>query len=78
MPLQSAFAPARLPKTKTFELDGRAWVTDETTFRILEQQASLGTEKSGGWYFAFCLGAGTIIPAPSPESAAEIEPQQAN
>ena len=76
MPLQSVFAPAKLPKTKTFELDGRAWVTDETTFRILEQQASLGTEKSGGWYFAFCLGAGTIIPAPSAET--EMEHRQAN
>jgi hypothetical protein len=68
MPLQSAAAPAKLPKTKTFELDGRAWVTDETTFRVLEQQASLGTEKTGNWYFAFCLGAGTIIPAPFREA----------
>ena len=68
MPLQTATAPAKLPKTKTFELDGRAWVTDETTFRVLEQQASLGTEKTGNWYFAFCLGAGTIIPAPLPEA----------
>ncbi len=68
MPLQIAASVGKLPKTKTFELDGRAWVTDETTFRILEQQASLGTEKTGGWYFAFCLGAGTIIPAPLTES----------
>jgi hypothetical protein len=78
MPLQSAFAVAKLPKTKTFELDGRAWMTDETTFRILEQQASLGTEKAGGWYFAFCLGAGTIIPAPLPETESRTERQQAN
>jgi hypothetical protein len=68
MPLQSAAAAARLPKTKTFELDGRAWMTDETTFRILEQQAALGTDNSGNWYFAFCLGAGTIIPAPLAET----------
>jgi hypothetical protein len=44
-------------------------MTDETTFRVLEQHASLGTEKTGGWYFAFCLGAGKIVPAPLPESA---------
>ena len=70
MPLQSAAATARLPKTKTFELDGRVWVTDETTFRVLEQHASLGTDKTSNWYFAFCLGAGTIVPAP----LNEIEP----
>jgi hypothetical protein len=68
MPLQTAAATAKLQKTKIFELDGRAWVTDETTFRVLEQQASLGTEKSGNWYFAFCLGAGTIIPSPFAET----------
>lgn len=68
MPLQNAESSARLPKTKTFELDGRAWMTDETTFRILEQQDSLSAEKNGGWYFAFCLGAGTIIPAPFSET----------
>ena len=64
MPLQDSLNSARFPKTKTFELDGRAWMTDESTFRILEQHTSLGTEKSGGWYFAFCLGAGKIVPAP--------------
>ena len=68
MPLQSASATAKLPKTKTFELDGRVWVTDETTFRVLEQHASLGTEKTSNWYFAFCLGAGKIIPAPLNET----------
>ena len=64
MPLQDSLNAPTLPKTKTFELDGRAWMTDESTFRILEQHASLGTEKNGGWYFAFCLGAGKIVPAP--------------
>ncbi|HEY2821134.1 MAG TPA: hypothetical protein VGJ06_08850 [Candidatus Acidoferrum sp.] len=68
MPLHDSVGSARLPKTKTFELDGRAWMTDESTFRILEQQTSLGTETTGSWYFAFCLGAGTIIPAPFPET----------
>ena len=64
MPLQDSLGSAKLSKMKTFELDGRAWMTDESTFRILEQHASLGTEKNGGWYFAFCLGAGKIVPAP--------------
>jgi hypothetical protein len=64
MPLQESLSSAKLAKMKTFELDGRAWMTDESTFRILEQHTSLGTEKSGGWYFAFCLGAGKIVPAP--------------
>jgi hypothetical protein len=68
MPRHDTLSPARLPKTKTFELDGRAWMTDETTFRVLQQQAPLGTEKTGGWYFAFCLGAGTIVPAPFAET----------
>jgi hypothetical protein len=68
MPLHNSLGFAGLPKTKTFELDGRAWMTDETTFRILEQQAPLGTERTGSWYFAFCLGAGTIVPAPFPET----------
>ena len=63
MPLQDSLSSAKLQKTKTFELDGRAWMTDESTFRILEQHTSLGTEKNGGWYFAFCLGAGKIVPA---------------
>ncbi|HEY4907218.1 MAG TPA: hypothetical protein VIH74_07175 [Candidatus Acidoferrum sp.] len=63
MPLQDSLNAPTLPKTKTFELDGRAWMTDESTFRILEQHTSLGTEKSGGWYFAFSLGAGKIVPA---------------
>jgi hypothetical protein len=64
MPLQDSLSSATLPKTKTFELDGRAWMTDESTFRVLEQHAPLGPENSGGWYFAFCLGAGKIVPAP--------------
>jgi hypothetical protein len=64
MPLQDSLSSATLPKTKTFELDGRAWMTDESTFRVLEQHASLGPENSSGWYFAFCLGARKIIPAP--------------
>ena len=68
MPLHDAVNSSRMMKTKTFELDGRAWMTDETTFRVLEQHASLGTEKTGGWYFAFCLGAGKIIPVPLPEA----------
>ncbi len=68
MPLQERSATAKLPKTKTFELDGRAWMTDESTFRVLEQHASLGTDKTGDWYFAFCFGAGTIVPAPLIES----------
>jgi hypothetical protein len=68
MPLQDSLSSVTLPKTKTFELDGRAWVTDESTFRILEQHSSVGTEQSGGWYFAFCLGAGKIVPAPIFES----------
>ena len=65
MPLQDALSHTKPSKTRMFELDGRAWMTDETTFRILEQQTSLGTEKTGGWYFAFCLGASKIVPAPS-------------
>jgi hypothetical protein len=65
MPLHNSSVSATSSKTKTFELDGRAWVTDESTFRILEQHASLGTDKTGGWYFAFCLGAGKIAPAPT-------------
>ena len=68
MPLHNSSASVIPPKTKTFELDGRAWMTDETTFRVLEQHASLGTDKTGGWYFAFCLGAGKIVPAPISES----------
>ena len=68
MPLHDALSSPKLAKTRTFELDGRAWMTDESTFRILEQQASLSTEKNGGWYFAFCLGAGTIVPVPLAES----------
>ena len=68
MPLQNSATSATPPKTKTFELDGRAWMTDETTFRVLEQHASLGTDKKGGWYFAFCLGAGKIVPAPISET----------
>lgn len=68
MPLQDSLSSAKLQKTKTFELDGRAWMTDESTFRILEQHTPLGTEKSGGWYFAFCLGAGKIVPAPLVEA----------
>jgi|HubBroStandDraft_5_1064220.scaffolds.fasta_scaffold29874_2 hypothetical protein len=68
MPLQDSLSTAKLSKVKTFELDGRAWMTDESTFRILEQHASLGTDKTGGWYFAFCLGAGKIVPAPIFES----------
>jgi hypothetical protein len=71
MPLQDSLSPEKLRKTKTFELDGRAWMTDESTFRILEQHTSFGTEKSGGWYFAFCLGAGKIVPVPLPESSSE-------
>lgn len=68
MPLHDSLSSSKQTKTKTFELDGRAWMTDETTFRVLEQHASLGTEKTGGWYFAFCLGAGKIVPVPSPEA----------
>ena len=68
MPLQDSIISLKVPKTKTFELDGRAWMTDESTFRILEQHSSTGTEKNGGWYFAFCLGAGKIVPVPSTES----------
>jgi len=68
MPLHDSLSSAKPPKTKTFELDGRAWMTDESTLRILEQHASDGTEKMGGWYFAFCLGAGTIVPAPTSET----------
>jgi hypothetical protein len=68
MPLQDLLGSDKLSKMKTFELDGRAWMTDESTFRILEQHASLGTDKTGGWYFAFCLGAGKIVPAPIFES----------
>lgn len=68
MPLHDASPSSRPMKTKTFELDGRAWMTDETTFRVLEQQASLGSEKTGNWYFAFCLGAGKITPAPFQET----------
>jgi hypothetical protein len=68
MPLQDSLSPAKPSKMKTFELDGRAWMTDESTFRILEQHTSIGTEQSGGWYFAFCLGAGKIVPAPIFES----------
>jgi hypothetical protein len=68
MPLQNLVRPAKLPMTKTFELDGRAWMTDESTFRILEQHTSIGTEQTSGWYFAFCLGAGKIVPAPFTES----------
>jgi hypothetical protein len=64
MPLQDSLNSTKLLKTKTFELDGRAWMTDESTFRILEQHTSIGTEQTGGWYFAFCLGAGKIVPAP--------------
>jgi hypothetical protein len=67
MPLHDSLSSSTSTKTKTFELDGRAWMTDETTFRVLEQHVSLGTEKTGGWYFAFCLGAGKIVPAPLPE-----------
>lgn len=68
MPLQDSLSPVKLSLTKTFELDGRAWMTDESTFRILEQHTSIGNEGTGGWYFAFCLGAGKIVPAPFPES----------
>jgi hypothetical protein len=68
MPLQDTLSSAKLPKMRTFELDGRAWMTDESTFRILEQHASLGTDKTGGWYFAFCLGAGKIVAAPTRET----------
>ena len=64
MPLQDSLSPAKLSKMKTFELDGRAWMTDESTFRILEQHTSVGAEKTSSWYFAFCLGAGKIVPAP--------------
>jgi len=51
MPLQDSLAAAKFPKTKTFKLDGRAWMTDESTFRILEQHTSVGTEKTSSWYF---------------------------
>jgi hypothetical protein len=68
MPLQDSLSSAKLATMKTFELDGRAWMTDESTLRILEQHTSLGTEKSGGWYFAFCLGAGKIVPVPLVEA----------
>jgi hypothetical protein len=68
LPLQDPLDSTKFPKTKTFELDGRAWITDESTFRILEQHTSVGSEKSSGWYFAFCLGAGKIVPAPISES----------
>jgi hypothetical protein len=68
MPLQDSLSPAKLAKTKTFELDGRAWMTDESTFRILEQHTSVGAGKTSSWYFAFCLGAGKIVPAPLAES----------
>jgi hypothetical protein len=68
MPLQNSSESPTLQKTKIFELDGREWMTDETTLRILERHTSLGTESTGGWYFAFCLGAGKIVPAPASEA----------
>jgi hypothetical protein len=61
MPLHNSSHSHALPKTKTFELDGYVWATDESTFRVLERQSSTGGEKIAGWYFAFCVGAGTIV-----------------
>ena len=60
MPQTSTYTLA-LPKTKTFELDGSTWATDESTFKVLERQASAGTELIASWYFAFCVGAGTVV-----------------
>jgi len=67
MPLQNPIYAHTLPKTKTFELDGNVWATDESTFKVIERQSSLGAEKVAHWYFAFCVGAGTIVPV-SPET----------
>jgi hypothetical protein len=61
MPLHNSIYSHSLPKTKTFELDGYMWATDESTYRVLERQSSTGVEKIAGWYFAFCVGAGTIV-----------------
>lgn len=68
MPLQNSAHLNSLPKTKTFELDGNVWATDENTFRVLERQSSLGAERVAGWYFAFCVGAGTIVRVSVPET----------
>jgi hypothetical protein len=67
MPLQNP-SYANLPKTKTFELDGNVWATDESTFKVIERQSSPGAERIANWYFAFCIGAGTIVPVSSPET----------
>ncbi len=69
MPLHNSTYSNSLPKTKTFELDGNMWATDESTFKVLERQSSLGAERVAGWYFAFCVGAGTIVRVSVPETA---------
>ena len=68
IPLQNPIYANSLPKTKTFELDGNVWATDESTFRVLERQSSLGAERVANWYFAFCVGAGTIVRVSVPET----------
>jgi hypothetical protein len=68
MPLQNSLYASNLPKTKTFELDGNVWATDESTFKVIERQSSLGAERVSGWYFAFCVGAGTIVRVSVPET----------
>ena len=68
MPLQTSIYAQALPKTKTFELDGSTWATDESTFKVLARQSSAGTELMASWYFAFCVGAGTVVRLSVPES----------